>query len=83
MGWTNLSCIRKLEISDGSHEVAIAKVDNPFQKLQNRVDDLLSIRTSVITGNIDEASFTDDDAAMQPSPTDADTVTGLLETEWW
>ena len=74
----------KSGISSESQEAAIAEDENPFQELQNEIDDPASVQPELFAEYMDAAFFTDVDeevATVQPPPTDAEIVAGLLDTE--
>ena len=81
---TIVSCLRKSGISTESQETAIVEDDDPFQELQDEIDDLRSVQPDLTEEDFDATTFADVDAeviAVQPSPSDAKIVAELLETE--
>ena len=81
---TVLSCFRKSKILSESHKATIAEDDDPFKELEEEIESLRSIQPDLVSENMDQASFTDVDAevlAVQLPTSDAEIVSGLLETE--
>ena len=79
-----MNCFRKSGISTESQQTAIAEDDNPFRELQDEIDDLRSVQPNLIEEDFDATTFANVDAeviAVQPSPSDAEIVAELLETE--
>ena len=65
---TTVNCFQKSGISTESQETAIAEDDNPFQELQDEIDDLRSVQPNLIEEDFDATTFADADVAVQPSP---------------
>ena len=84
--WTQtiVNCFWKCRISTESQETATAEDDDPFQELQDKIDDLRFAQRNLIEQDFDAITFADVDAeviARQPPPSDAEIVVELLETE--
>ena len=81
---TIVNCFRKSGICTESQETAIAEGDDPFQELQDEIDDLRSVQPNLIEEDFDATIFVDVDVevrAVQPPPSDAEIVAELVETE--
>ena len=81
---TILYYFQKSGISTESQETAIAEDDDPFRQLQDEIDNLRSIQPNLIEEDFDATTFTDVDVeviALQPPPSDAEIVAGLLEID--
>ena len=81
---TVLYYFQKSGISTESQETAIAEDDDPFRQLQDEIDNLRSIQPNLIEEDFDATTFTDVDVeviALQPPPSDAEIVAGLLEID--
>ena len=65
---TTVNCFQKSGISTESQETAIAEDDNPFQELQDEIDDLRSVQPNLIEEDFDATTFADADVAVQPPP---------------
>ena len=79
-----MNCFRKSGIFTESQETAIAEDDDPFRKLQDKIDDLRSVQPNLIEEDFGATTFADVDAeviTVQPPPSDAEIVAELLETE--
>ena len=81
---TTVNCFRKSGISNASQETAIAEDDDPFQELQDEIDDLRSVQPNLIEKDFDKTTFSNVDAeviTVQSPPSDAEIVAGQLETK--
>ena len=81
---TIVNCFRKSGISTESQETAIAEDDDLFRELQDETDNLRSAQPNLTKEDFHATTFADVDAeviAMQPPPSDAETVAELLEKE--
>ena len=79
-----MNCFRKSGIFTETQETAIAEDDDPFRKLQDKIDDLRSVQPSLIEEDFGATTFADVDAeviAVQPPLSDAEIVAELLEME--
>ena len=79
-----VNCFRKSGISTESQVTDIAEDDNPFRKLQDKIDDLRSVQPNLLEEDFDDTTFVDVDAeviAVQPPPSDSEVVAELLETK--
>ena len=74
--------LSKSGIPTESQETTIAEDDDPFQELQDEIDDLLSVHPNLIEEDFDATTFADVDAeviAVQPPPSDAEIIAELLD----
>ena len=81
---TIVNCFWKSGIPTEGQETAIAEDDDPFQELQDEIDDLRSVQPNLIEKDFDATTFADVDAeviAVQPPPSDAEIAAELLKTE--
>ena len=87
-GWDALptqtidNCFQKPGISTESQETTIVEDDDPFQELQDEIDDLRSVQPNLIEKDFDATTFADVDAeviAVQPPPSDPEIVAELLD----
>ena len=79
-----VNCFRKSGISTESQVTDIAEDDDPFRKLQDKIDDLRSVQPNLLEEDFDDTTFVDVDAeviAVQPPPSDSEVVAELLETK--
>ena len=79
-----VNSFRKSGISTESQETVIVEDIDPFQELQDEIDDLCSVQPNLIEEDFGATTFANVDAeviAVQPPPSDAEIVAELLETE--
>ena len=79
-----VNSFRKSGISTESQETVIVEDVDPFQELQDEIDDLRSVQPNLIEEDFDATTFANVDAeviAVQPPPSDAEIVAELLVTE--
>ena len=79
-----VNSFRKSGISTESQETVIVEDVDPFQELQDEIDDLRSVQSNLIEEDFDATTFANVDAqviAVQPPPSDAEIVAELLVME--
>ena len=79
-----VNCFRKVGISVEDQEIALTDADGPFQELQEEIDTLRSLQSTLIPEDIDAAAAIDVDsdvAAVQPLLTDAEIISEYLGTD--
>ena len=77
-----VNCFCKSGIFIKTQETTIA--EDPFRELQDETDDLRSVQPNLMGEDFDATTFADVDAevvAVQPPPSDAKIVAGLLQTK--
>ena len=61
---TIVNCFRKCGISTENQETTTAEDDDPFQELQDEIDNLRSVQPDLIEEDFDATTFADVDAEV-------------------